>query len=89
MYHKIEIHQMNKAMYKNSKTSELLDRGSQNNKYSDEYGLIIATNKIIAREFIEQLHEYRSNNVNASNLKLDQMYNPQKLYNYLNYLNYN
>jgi len=51
--------------------------------FSDEYDLIITLNKNIAKEFIQLLHEYRSNRVNPSNLDLEQLYNPQKLYSYL------
>ena len=83
LYYKIEIPQMNKAMYKNYKKSESIEGKSQNSEFFNEYEFIISTNKIIAREFIQLLHEYRSKKVNPSNLKLDQLYNPQKLYNYL------
>ncbi len=53
------------------------------NDFSNEYDLIISSNKNIAKEFIQLLHEYRSQNVNSSNLKVEQMYDPNKLYNYL------
>lgn len=51
--------------------------------FSNEYGLIISSSKHIAREFIQLLHEYRSKRVNPGNLELEQLYNPQKLYDYL------
>jgi len=51
--------------------------------FSNEYDLIVTLNKNIAKEFIQLLHEYRSNKVNPSNLDLEQLYNPEKLYNYL------
>lgn len=82
-YYKIETPQMNKAMYKNYKKSEFIEGESLNNEFISEYEVIISTNKIIAREFIQQLHEYRSKKVNSRNLMLDQLYDPQKLYNYL------
>jgi hypothetical protein len=51
--------------------------------YSNEYEIIISTNKLIAQEFIQLLHDYRSKKVNPSNLELQQLYYPQKLYTYL------
>jgi len=50
--------------------------------FSHEYEIIIKSNKYIAQEFIQVLHSYRSKKVNASNLDLKELYNPQKLYNY-------
>jgi len=83
LYYKIETPQMNKAMYKNYKKSDFIEGESLNNEFISEYEVIISTNKIIAREFIQRLHEYRSKKVNSRNLMLDQLYDPQKLYNYL------
>jgi len=51
--------------------------------YSDEYELLISTNRQIGKEFIQCLHEYRSKKVNPAHLELEELYNPQKLYNYL------
>ncbi|MFX1320807.1 MAG: hypothetical protein ACFFAQ_04095 [Promethearchaeota archaeon] len=51
--------------------------------YSYEYEIIISQNKNIAKEFIQLLHEFRSKKVNPSNLELEELFNPQKLYNYL------
>ena len=51
--------------------------------FSHEYEVIIQKNNFIAQEFIQVLHSYRSKKVNSSNLDLSQLYNPQKLYNYL------
>ena len=51
--------------------------------YSDEYELLVATNKPIGKEFVQLLHEYRSKKVNPSHLELQELYNPQKLFNYL------
>lgn len=53
------------------------------NDFSDEYDIIISTNKHIGKEFIQLLHEHRSKKVNPSHLELEELYNPQKLYNYL------
>ncbi|UCC20137.1 MAG: hypothetical protein JSV62_02315 [Promethearchaeota archaeon] len=51
--------------------------------YSDEYEVLISTNRALGKEFIQLLHEYRSKRVNPANLELDELYNPQRLYNYL------
>lgn len=51
--------------------------------YSSEYEILVSTNRHIGKEFIQLLHEYRSKRVNPSHLELDELYNPQKLYNYL------
>jgi len=51
--------------------------------FDEEYNDIVCTNSDIAKEFIQQLHNFREKNVNPSNLELEQLYNPQKLYNYL------
>ncbi|HEC41157.1 MAG TPA: hypothetical protein ENI29_23130, partial [bacterium] len=51
--------------------------------FSDEYEVIVSTNKNIGKEFIQCLHEYRSKKVNASHLELEDMFNPLRLYNYL------
>ncbi|MFX1237184.1 MAG: hypothetical protein ACFFAS_14930 [Promethearchaeota archaeon] len=48
-----------------------------------EYEFIINTNKPIAREFVQVLHDYRHEKINPANLELDQLYDPQKLYDYL------
>jgi len=51
--------------------------------FSSEYEFILKTNSKIGQEFIQLLHDYRSRRVNPSNLELDQLYNPHKLYDYL------
>ena len=67
--------------------NENINRFSNANKnildFSDEYESIISKNIQIANEFVQVLHEYRSQHVNPSNLELDQLYNPLSLYNYL------
>ena len=51
--------------------------------FSEEYVVILDKNKVIAKEFIQLLHKYRREHVNPSNLDLEQLYNPLKLFNYL------
>ncbi len=51
--------------------------------FSDEYDIIITTNRQIGKEFVQLLHNFRSKRVNPAHLELEELYNPQKLYNYL------
>ena len=51
--------------------------------YSHEYGIIIKTNRKIGRSFIQLIHDYRYDKVNPANLEVNQLFYPQKLYNYL------
>ena len=60
---------------------ESLDKTLQD--FSDEYTILVSTNKAIGKEFIQLLHDYRSKKVNSSHLVLEQLFNPVELYNYL------
>ncbi|MFX1273618.1 MAG: hypothetical protein ACFFBP_23075 [Promethearchaeota archaeon] len=51
--------------------------------FSHEYELIITQNRDVAKEFTLTLHDYQSRKVNPANLELEQLFNPQKLYDYL------
>lgn len=51
--------------------------------FSDEYEMLINTNKMIGKEFVQLLHEYRTKKVNPQHLELEELYNPLLLYNYL------
>ncbi len=51
--------------------------------YSNEYTILVSTNKNIGKEFVQLLHDYRSKKVNSSHLVLEQLFNPVELYNYL------
>lgn len=53
------------------------------NEHSEEYEAIMKSNSQIAREFVQAIHEYRSNKVNSANLELMELFSPRKLYNYL------
>jgi hypothetical protein len=60
------------------------EKPSKNLKdYSNEYTILVSTNKAIGKEFIQLLHDYRSKRVNSSHLGLEQLFNPVELYNYL------
>jgi hypothetical protein len=77
-YYDIEIPEVNlpKSAQKSAHKIPLKD-------FSAEYELIIKSNRHIAQEFVQLLHDYRSKHVNSANLEVDQLYYPQKLYNYL------
>jgi len=51
--------------------------------FSNEYEIIVSLNKRIGKEFIQQLHEFRSKRVNPEYLELEELFSPLKLYNYL------
>lgn len=56
---------------------------SLTSSFSDEYDVIISTNKKISKEFTQLIQEYRSRKVNPANLELEQLYFPRDLYDYL------
>ncbi|MFX0083019.1 MAG: hypothetical protein ACFE94_14815, partial [Candidatus Hodarchaeota archaeon] len=51
--------------------------------FFEEYELIVSLNKTLGKEFIQQLHEFRSKRVNSEYLELEELFSPLKLYNYL------
>ena len=84
LYYKVELPEIQDT--NNDLRKNLQDENDDNRDLKDfsrEYELIISLNKNIAKEFVQLLHEYRSQKVNPANLDLDQLYNPQKLYDYL------
>ena len=84
LYYKIELPDINDA--ENGIKKESQDENDDDKLLKDftsEYEIIVSLNKNIAKEFVQLLHEYRSQKVNAANLDLEQLYNPQKLYEYL------
>ena len=85
IYFNIELPQINKNQYisKNIENRNKTSKKPVLKDFSEEYEIIISQNKNIAKEFVQLLHDYRSKHVNPSNLDLEQLYNPQKLYNYL------
>jgi hypothetical protein len=50
---------------------------------SDEFRLIVASDRLISQEFVRLIHEYRVKCVNPANLELNQLMNPERLYTYL------
>jgi hypothetical protein len=85
IYFKIEVPEINsKNLYSLTEKSYSTEKIEViNKKILKEYEFIITLNKHISKEFVQLLHEYRSQKVNPSHLDLEQLYNPQKLYIYL------
>jgi len=84
LYYKIELPDLGDMESEVKKKMREVDGSSKVLKdFSAEYELIVSLNKNIAKEFVQLLHEYRSQKVNSANLDLEQLYNPQKLYDYL------
>ncbi|GAG04174.1 unnamed protein product, partial [marine sediment metagenome] len=80
LYYGIKIPELEIDSY----TLNASDKRKENEKdFSGEFELIISQNVIIAKEFVKLLDDFRSKKVNPSNLELNQLYDPQKLYNYL------
>jgi hypothetical protein len=63
--------------------SPILAQKESLDDHSKEYEAIMKSNSQIASEFVQAIHQYRSNKVNSANLELMELYNPRKLYNYL------
>jgi hypothetical protein len=76
-YYKIDLPKIPKNLSGKRKNNSRLE------DYSQEYDYIISLNKNIAKEFIHLLHDWRSNHVNPSNLEIEQLHSPIKLYEYL------
>jgi len=78
LYCQIEIPQFTHPVQlpKRKSSSEEID-------YSAEYEVIIKTNRKMGRSFIHLIHDYRYDRVNPANLEVNQLFYPQKLYNYL------
>jgi len=78
LYYQIEIPEFNRPIQlpKRKSSSKEID-------YSAEYEVIIKTNRKIGRSFIQLIHDYRYDRVNPANLEVNQLFYPQKLYNYL------
>lgn len=51
--------------------------------FSSEFDIIHSQNKRLFQVFITQLDDYRTKNVNQSNLELNELFTPSSLYNYL------
>ena len=52
-------------------------------KILSEFEFIANANKFIFDEFVQMLHEYRSKRIDSRYLDLEQLYHPQKIYQYL------
>ncbi len=81
-YFDIEIPEISQLhLSKDSHSNQTLNEKLKD--FSEEYNILVSTNKNIGKEFIQLLHDYRSKKVNPSHLGLEQLFNPMELYNYL------
>ena len=78
LYYDVEIPEFNKPKYSSKKKSL-----SPEKDFSAEYEIILKSNSAIGKSFVQLIHDYRSKKVNSANLGVDQLFYPQKLYNYL------
>lgn len=81
LYFDIELPQIETKGGKFSNSHQ--NRFNKLKTFVKEYEFVININKQIAREFVQVLHDYRHDKVNPANLELEQLYDPQKLYDYL------
>ncbi|MHA2181510.1 MAG: NYN domain-containing protein, partial [Promethearchaeota archaeon] len=81
-YFEIEIPN-NPALRLHDKSSQVAIQKKELKDFSEEYTILVSTNKNIGKEFVQLLHDYRSKKVNSSHLELEQLFNPLELYNYL------
>ena len=81
-YFKIDLPKIDSNRQGQQPLSKHVLKGEEKD-FSSEYRTILSTNKVLGKEFVQQLHEYRFRKVNPSNLDLDQLFEPLKLYNYL------
>ncbi|TXT60883.1 MAG: hypothetical protein BAJALOKI2v1_70035 [Promethearchaeota archaeon] len=84
-FYGIEASVLDLEMVGNTKHSANNSNGNRtiDSTISEEYQKIISSNKMLSAEFVPTLHDYRFNNVNESNLDLDELYSPESLYIYL------
>ena len=81
IYFDINLPEINLNDY--SYSHSLTPISESDSSFSQEYEKIINKNRVLAKEFILALHEYREKHVNPANLELEQLYFPQNLYEYL------
>jgi hypothetical protein len=67
---------------KKTKGRSITNSSESKAQFLKEYNRIVE-HANIGREFIQLLHNYKANHVNQSNLDIDQLINPSKLYSYL------
>jgi len=86
VYFDIKVPDINHFLSKSSQSSQLssVDNIKDNIKdFSNEYEIILSSLKAIGKEFIQLIHNYREKRVNSAHLELEELFNPQRLYNYL------
>ena len=80
-YYNIEVLEIQHNSIHNASTRA--ETNETKDDFSEEYEIIVSTHKPIGKEFILLIHEYRRKKVNPSHLELEELFNPQELYNYL------
>ncbi len=84
LYFKVDFPEFDYRFYQSKKNFKPINKSKKQLKdYSDEFRFIVGQNDDVGREFVQLLYQYRSLNVNPSNLELEQLHTPHKLYNYL------
>ncbi|MFX1353991.1 MAG: hypothetical protein ACFFGP_08535 [Promethearchaeota archaeon] len=78
LYYAIEIPEISSESSSTKIVKEL-----STSPFSEEYDLIVSKNKMIGKEFIQLIHDYREKKVNAANLDTGQLFYPLNLYDYL------
>ncbi len=85
-FYKINVPELDKKILAKQPTRVKISNNGiskKPSKYSREYEFIVKLNDNLTKEFVQLLHEYRANYINPSNLKISQLYSPEKLYIYL------
>ncbi|GAG70425.1 unnamed protein product, partial [marine sediment metagenome] len=82
-YYHIQLPNVSELLKYSPDTSSVKLRAKDLHDFSDEYELIVSKNKALGKEFVQLIHEYRSERVNSSHLELEELFSPLRLYNYL------
>ncbi len=83
VYFDIKVPDINHFLSKSSQLSSVGNIKDNIKVFSNEYEIILSSNKAIGKEFIQLIHNYREKRVNSAHLELEELFNPQRLYHYL------
>ncbi len=81
-YYDIKIPDISTIQENSSKQISKTTNNTNIKDFSDEYEIILSSNKYIGKEFIQLLLDYRTKRVNPAHLEIEQFF-PNNLYNYL------
>lgn len=82
-YYNIQLPHASELLKYSSDVSFIKPREKDLHDFSDEYEMIVSKNRVLGKEFVQLIHEFRSEKVNSSHLELEELFSPLKLYNYL------